>query len=120
METIALTLQIEIAVLVIGLAVILTVHGLSGAIITKGLLDDKVGGASSGFSPARLQLLASTAVVACYYVGLVVTSPTGELPTLPNEMLLILGGSHTFYLGSKTAALILETLGFSRNQKQKP
>ena len=120
METISLVMQIEVWGLAVGLAVIVFIQMMSGTMVTKGLLDDKVGGGSAGFSPARLQLLASTVVVALYYAGLVVTSPTAELPTLPNSMLLILGGSHTFYLGSKTASLILETLGLSRNQKQKP
>jgi hypothetical protein len=120
METISQVMRIEVWGLAIGLATIVFIQMMSGTMITKGLLDDKVGSGSAGFSPARLQLLASTAVVACYYVGLVVTSPTAELPTLPNEMLLILGGSHTFYLGTKTVALILETFGLSRNQKQKP
>jgi hypothetical protein len=119
METISLVMRIEIWGLVIGLATIVFIQMLSGAMITKGLLDDKVGGGSLGFSPARLQLLASTAVIACYYVGLVVTAPTAELPTLPNEMLLIVGGSHTFYLGSKTVSLILETLGLSNNKRPK-
>jgi hypothetical protein len=118
METITLTLRIEIGVLVIGLAVIVIVQALSGAINTKGLLADKGGGA--GFSPARLQLLLSTFVVAFYYIGqLLTTAQTGVFPRVPNEMLLVLGGSHTFYLGSKTVSLILETLGLSNNKRPK-
>jgi hypothetical protein len=45
---------------------------------------------------------------------------TGKFPTIPNEMVLLLGGSHAFYLGSKTVSMTLETLGFSKNKKQKP
>lgn len=119
METMALMLRIEIWVFLIGLAVIVLFQMASGAINMKGLLNDKAGGA--GFSPARLQLLLSTFAVAFYYIGQVATSAqTGEFPTVPTEMLLILGGSHTFYLGSKTVALILETFGLSKNKRQKP
>jgi hypothetical protein len=116
METIALVLRIEIWGLLIGLAAIVSYQMLIGTINTRGLLHDKGGGA--GFSPARLQLMVSTIVVAFYYLGLALsTTNTGQFPTIPNEMLLILGGSHTFYLGSKTFALIFETLGLSKKQK---
>lgn len=119
METIALMLRIEIWGFLIALFVIVMVQIISGAINTKGLLDDK--GSAGGFSPARLQLLLSTFAVAFYYIGAVMTSvETGKFPTVPNEMLLVLAGSHTFYLGSKTIGLILETFGLSKNKRQKP
>lgn len=119
METLALTLRIEIWIFLIGLAVIVVYRMLTGAINTKGLLLDK--GSDSGFSPARLQLLISTVVVAFYYIGQALSNTnTGRFPTIPNQMLLILAGSHTFYLGSKTVALILETFGFSKNKSPKP
>jgi len=118
MQTMALVLRIEVWCLLVGLAVIVAYRMLTGDIITKGLLQDK--GGSSGFSPARLQLLISTLVVAFYYIGNALTNAnTGQFPTIPNEMFLILGGSHAFYLGSKTVALILEKFGLS-NKSQKP
>lgn len=118
MQTMAQVLRIEIWCLLIGLATIVAYRMLTGDIITKGLLQDK--GGSSGFSPARLQLFISTLVVACYYAGNALTSAnTGRFPTIPNEMLLILGGSHTFYLGSKTVALILENFGLSKTKAKK-
>lgn len=118
METMALALRIEIWVFLIGLAVIVFYRMLTGPINIKGLLHDK--GSSLGFSPARLQLLISTVVVAFYYIGQALSNTnTGQFPTVPNEMLLVLGGSHTFYLGSKTIGLIRETLGPSKNKNQK-
>lgn len=116
MPTIAQILRIEICGLVIGLAAIVFYRLLTGEIITKGLLDDK--GSRSGFSPARLQLLVSSVVIAAYYIGTALTNTnTGKFPTIPNEMLLILGGSHAFYLGSKTIASVLQTFGFNADKK---
>lgn len=118
METMAQTLRIEIWIFLIGLAVIVLFQMASGAINMKGLLTDKGGGA--GFSPARLQLMISTISVAFYYIGQALTSTnTGQFPTIPNEMLLILAGSHAFYLGSKTFALLLETFGLGKSNGQK-
>jgi hypothetical protein len=113
METIVLVLRIEIWCFLIGLATIVFYGMLIGAINTKGLLHDK--GTASGFSPGRLQLLISTTLVAFYYIGQAFSNKnTGQFPKIPTEMLLILGGSHTFYLGSKTVSLLLETLGSKR------
>ena len=86
----------------------------------RGMLADKMGGGSpsnpptpsrAGFSPARLQMLLATLAVALYYIGQVTTTlQTGKFPTIPNEMLYVLGGSQTFYLGGKLIALISERL----------
>src|SRR6185295_3136604 len=109
METLARVMRIEISCFMIGLAVIVLFGMLTRTINTKGLLRDK--GTSSGFSPARLQLLIATVVVAFYYIGQALSNTnTGTFPTIPNEMLLILGGSHAFYLGSKTVAMLFESL----------
>lgn len=118
METMVLVLRIEIWCFLIGLAAIVFYRMLTGAIVTRGLLDDK--GQGLAFSPARLQLMISTVAVAFYYIGNALNSAhTGQFPTIPNEMLLVLGGSHTFYLGSKTVALLRESLGLARSKSQK-
>jgi len=113
----ALLLRIELGTLLIGSAVIVLYQMAIGAINTRGLFQDK--GGRSGFSPARLQLVVSTLTVVFYYIGLVLlnTPQTGEFPRLPKEMLIALGGSHTFYLGSKTVALIRERLAHSVNRR---
>ena len=110
-------LQIEIWVLLIGLAIIVSYRMLTGTINTNGLLHDKGGG--RGFSPVRLQLLLSTLAFAVYYIGLVLTiKKPADFPRVPQEMLLLLGGSHLFYLGSKTVGLIFETFGISRTRNK--
>ena len=110
-------LRIEIWGLLVGLAIIVSYRMVTGTINTNGLLQAKGGG--SGFSPVRLQLPVSTLAFAFYYIGQVLSnSRTGNFPAVPTEMLLLLGGSHLFYLGSKTFALLLETLGVSKNKKQ--
>jgi hypothetical protein len=117
METMILVLRIEIWCFLIGLVVIVFYGMLTGTINTTGLLHDK--GTSSGFSPGRLQLLIATIVVAFYYIGQAFTKDGGQFPVIPNEMLLILGGSHTFYLGAKTIALLRETFGSSKEPDPK-
>lgn len=117
METMILVFRIEIWCFLIGLAALVFYRMLTGTINTTGLLHDK--GTSSGFSPGRLQLMVATIVVAFYYIGQALSN-NGQFPTIPNEMLLILGGSHTFYLGSKSISLLLETLGFAKKQEPKP
>jgi hypothetical protein len=110
MKQILLTLRIEVWVFLLGLVVIIGYRMLTGAIKTKGLLSDK--SSRSGFSPARLQLLIATLATAFYYIGEIPTSAQeGVFPTVPKEMILILGGSHAFYLGSKVISLITESLG---------
>jgi hypothetical protein len=90
-------------------AIMLSVaHGLlTGSINTKGLLRAK--NQADGISPARVQLLMLTGSVALYYFLLVLQtlktqSQPLKLPELPSELLFVLGGSHTLYLGSKSAS----------------
>lgn len=118
METLALTLRIELWIFLAGGAAIVVYQLATGTINTKGMLWDK--SSDPGFSPARLQLMLVTFMVACYY-GALVLIDAGEskaFPTIPNEMILALGGSNMVYLGSKAIGLLRETLGLTnRNQK---
>ena len=80
---------------------------LTGSINTTGLLQTK--NPAGGISPARVQLLMLTGSVALYYLLLVLQtlktqSQPLKLPELPSELLFVLGGSHTLYLGSKSAS----------------
>ena len=116
MSAIPAWLTLEIWVLLVALAIIISYRMLTGSINTRGMLHDKGGG--SGFSPARLQLLISTIAFAFYYIAQVVSNTqTGDFPPVPNEMLLLLGGSHMFYLGTKGFALLLQNLGISTSRK---
>jgi hypothetical protein len=97
----------ELIVLVAAMVLSVTHRLLVGSINTKGLLQDK--NDSGGISPARVQLLMLTGSVALYYLLLVLQTletrnQPFKLPELPNELLLVLGGSHTFYLGAKAAS----------------
>ena len=72
---------------------------LAGQINTRGLLKDKQNGA---FSPGRLQLLVVTLGGAWFYfLKIVNTADSGALPPVPDELLVILGGSNAGYLGGK-------------------
>jgi len=120
MQIMSLTLRIELWIFLIGLLIVVAYGMLTGTINMRGMLADKIGSGSApslptpsraGFSPARLQMLLSSLAVAFYYIGQVATTfQTGKFPTIPNEMIYVLGGSHAFYLGSKTFGLISEKL----------
>ena len=114
MNTILLTLRLEAVIFLGGLVVIVGYRMLTRGIITKGILSDK-GVRPPAFSPGRLQLLIATLAIAFYYLGQIPFSvEKGEFPTIPNEMMYLLGGSHAFYLGSKTVSLIFESLARAR------
>lgn len=94
-------------VALIGSMLVVVVHRLlSGTINIKGLLQDKLTGATC---PARVQLLMLTGSAALYYVALVVQQlkvldGQRSLPDLPPQLLYALGASHTVFLGVKAAS----------------
>ena len=53
------------------------------------------------FSPERVQLLLATLWIAFQYLLNAVHTMTGQMPTLPNGSLELLGASHALYLGGK-------------------
>ncbi len=82
---------------------------LTGIINTDGLLYKKNG--SRSLSPGRLQLLVLTVGSAFYYLMLVLGTPESKkLPELPDEFLMILGGSNLFYIGGKLYSLFEDKL----------
>jgi hypothetical protein len=104
--------RIEFEVLTIGLIAIVAFRLLTGAINTGGLLFDKTVGKAGeqlgSFSPSRLQLLMLTLAVASYYLFQIVNQlHCGQpgFPDIPQKYLLMLGGSHSLYLGGKTYSL---------------
>lgn len=107
MVTLARVVTFELWAFVGGLAFIVAFQLLTGQINTRGLLSDKSGQAN--ISPSRVQLLTFTLAGAAYYFFHIVDQaridPT-RLPDVPNELLLLLGGSHLIYLGAKAASLL--------------
>lgn len=79
---------------------------LTGGIRTRGMLLDTEG---RGHSPARLQMLAITVFGAMHYLTMVVKDPT-HLPQPPQELLLLVGGSQTLFMGSKALPLLASIL----------
>ena len=102
MDTLSIVLRYEVFFVLTALAVIIAYRLLTRQINTNGLLRDKVGGRA--ISPGRLQLLIVTLLIATYYVAHVIQ--TQELPNIPQQYLLALGGSHIFYLGGKAYGLL--------------
>lgn len=98
MGALSVFLQIEIGVLLAGLAIIVVYQMLTGRISPRSLLSDKDG----SLSAARVQLLAATLVAAFAYISQVFNQPT-ELPAVPAWLLVGLGGSEIIYLWGKAS-----------------
>ncbi len=79
---------------------------LRGNINTFGLLCTS-NGSSSDIDPERLVLVISTVIAAIYYIMLTMETtcfpgvPGCGLPDIPDELLMILGGSHSAFLTGK-------------------
>ncbi|MBL8222280.1 MAG: hypothetical protein JNL62_23795 [Bryobacterales bacterium] len=79
---------------------------LTGGIHIRGLLLDSEG---AGHSPARLQLLLLTVFGAMQYLAMVAKDPS-RLPEPSQELLLLIGGSHAVFMGSKALPLFASIL----------
>jgi hypothetical protein len=87
---------------ILGVAAVVLVQIVMGRIPLTGLLDSKDAEGRSSFSPARLQLLIFTVVVAARFLQAVLANPgRGSLPSLSPGVVAALGGSQTVYLGAK-------------------
>ena len=92
-------LKWEMTLLLAGFALIIFCQILSGRINTNGLLEEKNG--KGELSWGRVQLLLFTFIFAFIYLFQVLDHPT-QFPEIPQEWLLLLGGSNLVYLGEKT------------------
>lgn len=84
------------------LALLVVYKMLTQRINTAGLLQDKE---HKDLSPVRVQLLLFTLIGAGAYLALaadMIETGASSLPTVPAELLLLLGGSHAVYLGGKS------------------
>ena len=109
MQSLTSFARIEIEVFLVALLLIVGFQVITGKINLKGLLLEKTGSektdsAPAGFSPARLQMLLVTFAGAFYIISQVVDlihQGKPGFPTLDNRLFLLLGGSHSVYLGGK-------------------
>lgn len=91
-------IRLEVWAFLGGAAVIVLYKLLTGRINLAGLL----GTGDNAITAHRVQMLLITFYVALDYVRRVAAAPhLATLPDVPQNMLLLLGGSHTLYLGGK-------------------
>lgn len=105
MDELVTFLKWDIFLLLGGFALIVFYRMLTGSINLQGLLWEKNG--ESAYSSGRIQSLVVTLAFAVIYLGLVAKNPDPtKLPEVPQEMLLVLGGSNLVYLGQKAYNLL--------------
>ncbi len=105
MDEMVTLLKWDIFLLLGGFALIVFYRILTGGINLQGLLWEKNG--ESAYSSGRTQSLVVTLAFAVIYLGLVAKNPDPtKLPEVPQEMLLVLGGSNLVYLGQKAYNLL--------------
>lgn len=103
--------RIEIEVFLVALTLVVAFQLLTGKINVGGLLLEKTGygaGGAVGYSPARLQMLLITLAGAFYLISKVLDNIHHGILLFPNideKWLLLLGGSHSIYLGGKVNSL---------------
>jgi hypothetical protein len=95
--------RIEVIVFVAGIAIAVSWKLLTGAIVTQGLLTDKISGRPS---PANLQLMVSTLLAAAFYAQAIVASQSHSLPQPDEAILAVIGGSNIIHLGDKFWSLL--------------
>ena len=89
----------EVEVLLAAFAGVVAYQFLTGRINTRGLLSEKTKAGLGGVSPSRVQLLLFTSAMAFWVLSEVMR--LGRFPDIETKWLLILGGSHTVFLGGK-------------------
>ena len=95
--------------LILGFAAVVLLQMVMGRIRLDGLLETKDAGGRRSFSPARLQLLIFTVVVAGQYLHAVYVNPSQDsLPPLPPGVIAALGGSQAVYLGGKAFTAFIQ------------
>lgn len=108
MATLIMFARYEIGFLMAALIAVVVFQILTGRIHTRGLLSEKTRSGLGGVSPARVQLLLFTLAFAFYLLSEILHSR--QFPTIDTKWLLILGGSHSIYLGGKGLSLFRSQL----------
>ena len=89
----------EFGFLLAAFAAVIVYQFLTGAISMRGLLCEKTAAGTGGVSVARVQLLLFTMAMAFYVLSQAIELRT--FPEIETKWLLVLGGSHSVFLGAK-------------------
>jgi hypothetical protein len=108
MATLMTFARYEFGFVLAALTAVVAFQLLTGRITTRGLLSEKTTNGPGGVSPARVQLLLFTVAFAFYLLSEIVKSH--QFPDIDTKWLLILGGSHSVYLGGKGLSLFRSQL----------
>ena len=97
-------IQVTSLTFLLFLALIIFYQMLAGQIHVHGILRDKHDG---NFSAGRLQALIATFIVAgSYLLNIQFDSNTNSMPPVPEELLIIMGGSYSLYLIGKLRSVL--------------
>jgi hypothetical protein len=97
----------EFGILLAAFAAILVYKCLTGGIDMRGLLCEKTKTGVGPVSASRVQLLLMTMAMAGYILSQVVESRT--FPEIETKWLVLLGGSHSVFLGAKGVLSLLNS-----------
>jgi len=89
----------EVGILLAAFGAVVAYQFLTGKIEMRGLLSEKTKAGLGPISPARVQLLLFTLAMAFYVLAQLIKF--GTFPEIDTKWLLILGGSHSVFLGAK-------------------
>ena len=108
METLMTFARYELGSLLAILMAVVAFQMLTGRINTRGVISEKTSSGIGSVSPSRLQLLLFTGAFAFYVVSQVIQ--LRQFPEIETKWLLILGGSHSVFLGGKGLSMILNQI----------
>jgi hypothetical protein len=97
----------EFGFLLAAFAAVLVYKFLSGGVSMRGLLSEKGAGERRVISAARVQLLLATLAMAFYVLSQVIKNHT--FPEIDTKWVLMLGGSHSIFLGAKGVLSLFST-----------
>ena len=107
MELLRTIARYEAIVVLSALAAVVFFKFFSGGISMRNMLREKNTAGTGVISAARVQLLLFTLAMAFYVLSQVIE--TRQFPEIETKYLLILGGSHTVFLGAKGALSLLSS-----------
>lgn len=113
METLMTFARYELGSLLAILMAVVAFQMLTGRINTRGVISEKTSSGIGSVSPSRLQLLLFTGAFAFYVVSQVIQ--LRQFPEIETKWLMMLGGSHSVFLGGKGLSLILNQ---TQNKKE--